>query len=192
MKASLLYREILPFVGLFGALVVATTLVDAVLHWYDLIWIGRYLGIPGTLLILLSFGYSLRKRKKIRFGNPKTLLLLHETFTWLGAVMILVHAGIHMYAIVPWLALAAMLVNVASGMTGQVLLSRSRRRLAEEKDAYVRQGLRAEDVEHALWWDAVAVDLMKRWRAVHFPITFAFAMLALVHIVSVLLFWQWR
>ncbi len=51
------------------------------------------LGIPGTLLILFSFLYSMRKRKLIQVGRPKTLLRLHEVLTWAGALMILVHAG---------------------------------------------------------------------------------------------------
>jgi len=81
----------------------------------------------------LSFLYSLPKRKKIHFGKPKTLLTLHEVLAWLGSLMILVHAGIHVYAVLPWLALVAMMVNIISGMTGQYLLARSRRYIAEKK-----------------------------------------------------------
>ena len=92
---------------MFGSLLLATIVVDALLHRFDLVWIGRWLGIPGTILILVSFLYSMRKRKVIGFGKPKTLLNLHETFTWLGALMILVHAGVHIYTILPWLALGA-------------------------------------------------------------------------------------
>jgi hypothetical protein len=43
-----------------------------------------------------------------------------------------------------------------------------------------------------MFWDATAVDLMKKWRAVHFPITLAFAVLGLAHILSIFLFWQWQ
>jgi hypothetical protein len=43
----------------------------------------------------------MRKRKIIQFGKPKNMLALHETLTWIGALMILVHAGIHVYAILP-------------------------------------------------------------------------------------------
>ena len=68
MKARLIRHEVLPFLLSMFALVAAALLADAVLHWYDAVWIGRYLGIPGTLLILGSFGYSLRKRKG-RFKN---------------------------------------------------------------------------------------------------------------------------
>jgi hypothetical protein len=192
MERSILRKEVLPFVVMFGTLIVATIIADALLHLFDLVWIGRYLGIPGTLLILLSFFYSMRKRKVINFGKPKTLLTLHETLTWLGALMILVHAGIHVYAILPWLALLAMLVNVASGMTGKYLLDRARRRLAAKKAALDEQEIVDDAREKELFWDSITVDAMKRWRTVHFPITLAFAVLALTHILSIFLFWQWQ
>lgn len=192
MERSLVREEVLPFAALLGSLVIATVIADALLHQLGLVWIGRYLGIPGTIFILLSFFYSLRKRKLISVGKPKTLLNLHQALAWLGALMILVHAGIHVYAILPWLALVAMLVNVISGMTGKYLLDRSRRFLAEKKDAYVARGLSGEAIEKEMFWDATAVDLMKKWRAVHFPITLAFAVLGLAHILSIFLFWQWQ
>lgn len=192
MERSLLSREVAPFLGLFAALIISTIICDALLHQLDLVWIGRYLGIPGTLLILLSFFYSMRKRKLIHFGQPRSLLILHETLTWVGALMILVHAGIHIYAILPWLALFAMLINVISGMTGKFLLERSRRFIAEKRAAYLQQGLPDEVVEQRLFWDATTFDAMKQWRAVHLPITLAFAVLGLTHILTIFLFWQWQ
>jgi hypothetical protein len=192
MERSLISKEVIPFLLMFGTLILATIVSDALLHHFDLVWVGRYLGIPGTLLILLSLFYSMRKRKLIKFGKPKTLLMLHETLAWLGALMILVHAGIHVYAILPWLALIAMLVNVLSGMTGKFLLERSRRFVAEKKAAYANQGMPEEEVEKRLFWDATTFDLMKKWRAVHLPITLAFAVLGVTHILSIFLFWQWK
>ena len=192
MERSLIRKEIIPFVMMFGALILATIITDTLLHQFDLVWIGRWLGIPGTILILLSFFYSMRKRKMISFGKPRTLLILHETLTWLGALMILVHAGIHIYTILPWLALFAMLVNVISGMTGKYLLDRSRRFLAVKKEAYSQQGLSEEAIEKKLFWDATTFDLMKKWRVVHLPITLAFAVLGITHILSIFIFWEWK
>jgi hypothetical protein len=192
MQRSLIRKEVMPFLLMFGALILATIISDALLHQFELAWIGRWLGIPGTLLILSSFIYSLRKRKKISFGKPKTLLTIHETLTWIGALFILVHAGIHVYAILPWLALIAMLTNVISGMTGKYLLDRSKRFLAEKKEIYNQQGFSAEEVEKKLFWDATTYDLMKQWRTIHLPITLAFAVLGLTHILSIFLFWQWK
>ena len=192
MERSLIRREVLPFLLMFGALILATVVTDALLHGFDLVWVGRWLGIPGTLLILLSFFYSMRKRKLVSFGKPRTLLVLHEALALSGALMILVHAGIHIYAILPWLALSAMLVNVISGMTGQYLLDRSRRFLVQKKEHYLALGLAEEEADRRLFWDATTFDLMKKWRAVHLPITLAFGVLGISHILSILMFWQWK
>jgi hypothetical protein len=35
-------------------------------------------------------------------------------------------------------------------------------------------------------------DVVKGWRVVHLPITLAFSVLALAHIIAICLFWGWR
>jgi hypothetical protein len=192
MQARLLRREVLPFLLALATLAVVALLIDALLHLLDAVWIGRYLGIPGTLLILGSFGYSMRKRKLIRSGQPVRLLRVHERMAWLGSLLILVHAGIHFNAILGWLAVWAMLINVASGLTGKYLLDRSRRRLDDSRQRMRLQGLSTEKLEERMYWDTLTFDAVKRWRAVHFPITLAFAVLALAHILAVFLFWGWK
>ena len=72
MSVSLFSREILPFYLRLLLLASVTLLIDLVLHLTNMVWIGRYLGIPGVILILFSFGHSLRKRKLERF--PITLV----------------------------------------------------------------------------------------------------------------------
>ncbi len=186
MGQSVLRKDVLP-----PGLIAASLIGDALLHWADLVWVGRYLGIPGTLLIIASLLYSLRKRRIINFGRPKTLLALHEVLAWLGALMILVHAGIHVYAVLPWLALAAMLINLASGMTGKYLLDRAMRRLSDPQTEQAPNLIR-EGLDRKLFWDAIAVDAMKQWHTVHIPITVAFTVLALTHIISIFLFWPWQ
>ena len=192
MEAKLLRREVLPFLLAFSALVVVSLLIDALLHVFNAVWVGRYLGIPGTLLILGSFGYSLRKRKVIRSGNPVRLLRLHERMAWLGSLLVLVHAGIHFNAILGWLAVWAMLINVGSGLTGKFLLERSRRRLNQARQQMHQQGLSAEELEERMYWDSLTFDVVKQWRAIHFPITLAFAVLATAHIIAIFLFWGWK
>lgn len=192
MKISLFRSQVLPFLFLFTALIVVTVVLDVVLHVFNLAWIGRYAGIPGTLLILVSLTYSLRKRKVITSGNPRHYLQMHEALTWVGSLMVLVHAGFHFNAVLPWLALIAMLVNVASGLIGRFLLMRSRARLIEREEKYRLHGLSKGETEKELFWDTVTYDLMAKWRTIHFPISFAFAVLGLGHIVSVFLFWGWK
>jgi hypothetical protein len=192
MQARLWRREILPFVASFMALALLSLLADALLHIFNAVWIGRYLGIPGTLMIIGSTAYSLRKRKLIRSGHPAKLLRWHEFLAWLGSLFVLVHAGIHFNAILGWLAVWAMLVNVGSGLTGKYLLDRSRRRLEEAQRHMRERGLSGAELEERMYWDSLTFDLVKQWRAVHFPITLAFSVLATAHIVAIFLFWGWK
>lgn len=192
MNRSLLRGEVLPFFLGFGLLFAATVVVDVLLHAMHLAWVGRWLGIPGTALIAISFIYSLRKRGVVALGSPVRLLVQHERAALLGALLLLVHAGTHVNALLPWLAVAAMLVNVLSGLTGRLLLGRARERVAARGEALRGTGRTPEEVERDLFWDAVAIDAMKQWRAVHLPITTAFVTLALAHIASILLLWNWR
>jgi hypothetical protein len=191
MKSSLWREHVLPFTFLLGLLAAATLAGDYVLHRLNLVWVGRYLGIPGTLLIIGSLYYSARKRKWVTSGDPKSLLTMHEFGTWLGSLMVLIHAGIHFNAILPWLATVAMGVNVISGMVGKMLLSRSRQHVLGERERFQLRGLSKTEVEKAVFWDAVALGAMAQWRKVHIPIFIVFAVLALGHIVSIFLFWGW-
>ena len=191
MKSSLWREHVLPFTLLLGLLAAATLAGDYLLHRLNLVWVGRYLGIPGTLLIIGSLYYSARKRKWVSTGNPKSLLALHEFGTWLGSLMVLIHAGIHFNAILPWLATVAMGVNGISGMVGKMLLKQSRQHVQGERERFQLRGMSKAEVDQAVFWDAVALDAMAQWRKVHIPIFIVFAMLALGHIFSIFLFWGW-
>ena len=191
MKSSLWRKQVLPFAMTLGLLAAATLAGDYLLHRLNLVWVGSYMGIPGTLLIVGSLYYSARKRKWVTKGNPKTLLTLHEVGTWVGSLMVLIHAGIHFNAILPWLATVAMGVNVISGMVGKMLLGRSRQHVQGERERFNLRGLSKDEVDQAVFWDAVALDAMTQWRKVHIPIFIAFAVLALGHIFSIFLFWRW-
>ena len=192
LRARLLRREVLPFLASFVALALLALAIDGLLHLLDLLWIGRWLGIPGTLLIIGSTAYSLRKRKLIQRGHPARLLRWHEALAWLGSLLVLVHAGVHFNAILGWLAVWAMLINVGSGLTGKFLLDRSRRRLEEARQRMRAHGLTDEELADRLYWDSLTFDAVKQWRVVHFPITMAFAVLATAHIVAIFLFWGWK
>jgi hypothetical protein len=191
MKSSLWREHVLPFTLLLGLLAAATFAGDYLLHRLNLVWVGRYLGIPGTLLIIGSLYYSARKRKWVTTGDPKSLLTLHEIGAWLGSLMVLIHAGIHFNAILPWLATVAMGVNVISGMVGKMLLGQSRQHVQGERERFQLRGMSKPEIEQAVFWDAVALGAMAQWRKVHIPIFIVFAVLALGHIFSIFLFWGW-
>ncbi|WP_284618693.1 hypothetical protein [Aquabacterium humicola] len=191
-RPRLLTREVLPFFGSFAALVLIALAFDGLLHLFDLLWVGRWLGIPGTLLIIGSTAYSLRKRQLIRRGHPAKLLRWHELLAWLGSLLVLVHAGVHFNAILGWLAVWAMLINVGSGLTGKFLLDRARRRMEQARQRMRDRGLSEGELEDRLYWDSLTFDVVTQWRVVHFPITLAFSVLATVHIAAVFLFWGWK
>ena len=192
MKPKLITREVLPFLISFAMLVLAALFIDGVLHVLNLVWIGRYLGILGSLMILGSFRYSMRKRKLIKTGNPATLLRIHEYLAWTGSLLILVHAGIHFNSILGWLAVVAMLINIGSGLAGKFLLDRARKRINASRQTLLKQGVPEPAMEEHIYWDTMTFDVVKQWRAVHFPITLAFAVLSLAHIIAIFLFWGWK
>lgn len=192
MNSTLLRREVIPFYLSLLTLAAVSLLLDALLHYFNAVWVGRYLGIPGTLLILGSMAYSLKKRKLIKYGEPAKLLRWHERAAWLGSLLILVHAGIHFNAILGWLAVWAMLITVGSGLTGKFLLQRARKQMEAKRQQLRDQGLTAAQLDVQMHFDTMTFDAVKQWRAVHFPITLAFAVLALAHIISIFLFWSWK
>jgi hypothetical protein len=191
INRSLWQRYVLPFTLLLGLLALATLAGDFVLHQFYLVWVGRYLGIVGTLMIFVSLYYSARKRKWASAGNPQTLLKFHEFGTWLGSVMVLIHSGIHFNAILPWLATIAMSINVVSGLVGKMLLKRSNQHVSARREQLKSEGLSAEEIERSIFWDSVALNAMRQWRKVHIPIFMVFAVLAIGHIFSIFLFWEW-
>jgi hypothetical protein len=190
--ASLISREVLPFAIALLTLAGLALLIDAALHFFGLVWVGRWLGIPGTVLILASFAYSLRKRKITTRSKPMDLLRRHERMAWAGSLLVLVHAGIHFNAVLAWLALLAMAVNIVSGLTGKFLLDRARTRLVTARTRLADSGMDATQIEERLYRDSLTYDLVRKWRVVHVPITLAFAVLATAHLVSTALFWDWQ
>lgn len=192
MNIGVFSREILPFYFRILILAAVTLLIDLVLHLTDMVWIGRYLGIPGVILILLSFGHSLQKRGVIKSAKPVRLLRLHEWLAWAGSTMVLVHAGIHFNAVLAWIAVIAMGVNIISGLTGKYLVQRTQRWMKQARTELRDKGLDEEAIEQQLFWDSLAAGWVKKWRAIHLPIAMAFAVLATAHILSTFLFWGWK
>lgn len=177
-----LQKHGLPFLLIVAAFALAALLGDVLLHALGLRWIGRYLGIPGVLLIALSLVYSLRKRERSAKGVSPALLRWHEWAAWLGSLLVLIHSGVHFNAALPWLATFAMGVNVISGLVGKFLLKHAHEHLQADPATGVQPSLPG----------AMMLDVMVHWRRVHIPIFVAFSVLALGHILSIFLFSGWR
>jgi hypothetical protein len=188
LPGSVFARRALPFATLFLSLIAAAVFADSLLHQFGLGWVGRHLGWIGTLLIVASFVYSLRKRRWIRSGSARKWLRLHEVLAWTGALAVLVHAGIHLHALLPWGALLAMLVAVASGVTGRTLLAGARKQLTGRQEELRTRGLTEDEIDRTLFLDSLTVRTMEKWRTVHIPLTLNFAILSLLHVATAMLF----
>lgn len=114
--------------------------------------------------------------------------MLHEYLAWVGSILILVHAGIHFNAILPWLAVLMLLIAVASGLVGKYLLKKANESLKEKRKELIGSGVSAEETDKKLFFDSVTVDMMKKWRLVHYPITLLLGILSLLHIITILMF----
>ncbi len=192
MWKSVLVQRTLPLTISYLLLIIAAISLDYLLHVVHLVWIGRYLGIGGTLFFAISFGYSARKKKVIRNGTLKTLLKLHCNTGWIGTLMIIVHSGIHFNAILPWAATFLMMVVTASGHVGQYLL----KKVKEEVKINMNQpGINAtvdEEIEQQHYWDSLTVKTLEQWRMVHMPMVSLLLALTVTHIFSILFFWNWK
>ncbi|MBK7172421.1 MAG: hypothetical protein IPH84_04130 [Bacteroidales bacterium] len=188
MRNSIFISKVVPFFQWFISMIALTIIIDYLFHRFNLSSIGRYFGYFGTLLILLSFSYSLRKHKIIHFGSPKKLLILHEYLAWMGSLLILVHAGIHFNAILPWLGIMMLIITIASGLTGKFLLKKSNTAYNEKLRNLSESGFSLKEAENKLFFDALAVDIMRKWRSVHVPITLLLYVIAILHIISIFTF----
>lgn len=192
MWKSVLVQRTLPLTISYLLLIIAAIALDYLLHVAHLVWIGRYLGIAGTLFFALSFGYSARKKKIIKNGVLKKFLKLHCNTGWIGTLMIIVHSGIHFNAILPWVATFLMMVVTASGHVGQYLLKKVKE---EVKITMNKLGINAtvdEEIEQQHYWDSLTVKTLEQWRMVHMPMVSLLLALTLIHIFSILFFWNWK
>jgi hypothetical protein len=183
--------KIFPFVFIYIILITAPISINIFLQNAGYKWLLRYLSIAGTLLIIFSFVYSLRKRKIINFGRAKRLLQFHELMAWTGSLLILIHAGFDFDAVIPRMAVFAMLVVVASGITGKYLLKQAKESLKERRAELIAKNLSPDEIEKELFALSLIADKMQMWRTVHIPLTLIFAAFALLHIITILLFWRW-
>jgi cytochrome b561 len=187
-KLPLLIKLGFPFVQWYLLMILIALMIDFILHYFQLEKVGRHLGVIGTILILFSFVYSLRKRKIIQSGSPKNFLMIHEYAAWFGSILILVHAGIHFNALLPWLAILLMLITIASGLVAKFLLKRATESLKARQLEFKNMEIKYEDAEKELFFDALTVDAIKEWRRFHMPITYLLAFTVLLHVVTILMF----
>ncbi|NTW81968.1 MAG: hypothetical protein HGB36_01165 [Chlorobiaceae bacterium] len=190
MWNSVLVQRALPLTISYLLLILAAITLDAILHIAHMAWIGRYLGVPGTLFFILSFGYSARKKKMIKNGPLGIFLRLHCNAGWIGTLMILIHSGIHFNALLPWAATAFMLIVTGSGHIGQYLLKKVKAEV-KMKQQSTGAAVNEDDLEQQRYWDTMTVETLEKWRAVHMPLVAVLLALTMLHILSIAYFLNW-
>ena len=188
IEKGIFYKHILPFMLLTTLFISIAIIFDIILHKLEYGQIGRYMGFSGTFFIIFSFIYSLNKRRIIRFKRAKILLNLHEYFSCIGTIMILVHGGIHFNAILPWFALVFMLIVVTSGYIGKYILNKVIKETISNRGGNHKDGENKNLELMKQYKNCLSVSLMKKWRSVHMPITTVFAILSIIHIITIFMF----
>ncbi len=143
---------------------------------------GHVLGWVGLLLILLVLAYPFRKRHKPGQRWSKSLFQVHIVGGLAGPLLILLHAGAHLHALIPVLAMVTMGLVVLSGIVGQALHALALRSMNEQRRLLLHQGLPEPEVETRLHVLAKQEETFRLWQVVHGPLTVTFVALAILHI----------
>lgn len=149
---------------------------------------GHVVGWIGMLLIALAFTYPLRKRLPPRAPWSKSWFNVHQACGVAGPALIFVHSGVHLHALVPVLALIAMVLVVLSGLVGLVIHYALAQSLSAQRRELTQRGLTNIEIEQALHALVADVALYGHWRWVHGPLSALFITLTILHVTGALYF----
>lgn len=149
---------------------------------------GHAVGWLGLGVILLVFVYPHRKRHAPERRWPRGWFRVHMAAGVAGPLLIFLHSGAHYHALVPILAMAAMVIVALSGIVGQAVHAHVLRTLNDERRRFHHDGLSEADVEHRLHGMASQEEAFRIWQLIHAPMTVAFLVLAALHIAGALFF----
>ena len=149
---------------------------------------AHIVGWVGFGMIALTFVYPIKRRLHPNEVWPKVWFDVHQALGIAGPLLILVHSGVHYHALVPVLALIAMILVVFSGITGQAIHYLAFQTLNKQRHELADQGLSEEMVKTRLHELAMQEESLRWWRCFHGPLTFTFVVLTLLHIGGALYF----
>lgn len=150
---------------------------------------GQVTGWIGLAVILLVFGYPIRKRAHQNRRWPHRWLQIHMVAGVLGPLIIILHAGVlHMHAVVPILAMVAMGIVALSGLIGQHVHYLAFRALYTKRHELMEQGVSPEEVETRLLGVAAREKMFRVWQMIHGPMTLLFIALVALHVIGALYF----
>jgi hypothetical protein len=149
---------------------------------------GHVIGWIGLGFILLVFIYPIKKRMNPNRRWPRGWFRLHIAGGIIGPLLIFLHAGAHVHALVPLLALATLVVVVVSGIVGQGVHYLAIRTLHDRRQRLHEEGISDEEIDLRLHRLAAQEEAFRLWQSIHAPLTLLFAVLAVMHIVGALYF----
>lgn len=167
--------------------IAATIFLEIILDLAGLEYLKHSIGTVGTILLLSSFTYSLRKRNCIiKSGNIKHWLIAHEWLAIVGSGLIFVHGGFHGHAFVPLLTSGVMFITVVSGLTGRYLYLYAREELQLRRKELEDKGFAREEIDDRLSTLILTHAAVKKWRTIHIPMVFVLVMTITFHVLSAL------
>ncbi|HLZ33905.1 MAG TPA: hypothetical protein VKP13_07800 [Nitrospira sp.] len=149
---------------------------------------GHLMGWAGLGVILLVFVYPIKKRLCRNDRWPRGWFQVHITAGVIGPLLIVLHSGAHVHALVPQLALAAMAIVAVSGIVGQGVHYLALRTLNDRRQQLHEQGLSPDEIDVRLRRMAAQEEGFRLWQAVHAPMTLIFLALTAMHVAGALYF----
>lgn len=149
---------------------------------------GHITGWIGLAVILLVFVYPVRRRLAKNRTWPRGWFQIHMVAGVVGPLLIVLHSGVHLHALVPVLAMVAMGIVALSGIIGEAVHYLALRTLNEERRQLVRQGVSPEEAAVRLQDVASREETFRMWQLIHAPMTLMFMVLVVVHVIGALYF----
>lgn len=149
---------------------------------------GHITGWIGLAVILLVFVYPVRRRLAKNRTWPRGWFQVHMVAGVAGPLLIVLHSGAHLHALVPVLAMVAMGIVALSGIIGEAVHYLALRTLNEERRQLVRQGVSPEEAAVRLQDVASREETFRMWQLIHAPMTLMFMVLVVVHVIGALYF----
>jgi len=149
---------------------------------------GHLMGWIGLGIILLVFVYPIKKRLSRNHRWPRGWFQVHMVAGVIGPLLILLHSGTHVHALVPLLALAAMIVVVVSGIVGQGVHYLALRTLNDRRRELHEEGLGSDEIDMRLHRMAAQEEAFRLWQSIHAPMTLMFLVLTAMHVIGALYF----
>ena len=149
---------------------------------------GHVMGWLGLGTTLLVFIYPIKKRLTLNRRWPRDWFRVHMVAGVMGPLLILLHSGAHLHALVPSLALAAMAVVAVSGIVGQGVHYLALRALNDRRRQLHGQGMTPDEVDVCLHRMAAQEEAFRLWQSIHAPMTVMFLVLTVLHVMGAVYF----